>query len=297
MEYFEVGEALQKIGVDPLFIIQETFLGYKYRKREKKLYDSDSELPATLIRLYYGLNNDMISFDRLKKAFVTHYINNESKLEGVETKNIHSKVEIAGLGKMYEYIHSEDIDYMFNIYTLKELHQKLFSLTEHPEYAGEFRKTDVYLPGTGTELSEWRNVRKELNDLDEEVQYLVKLAEVIRLTENVNALFEYINRCIVLKCKIIKIHPFLDGNGRVTRGFVNKLFEMVGLPPIYIKPNERTEYHKAMNLANNENSYVAIQNFYLYKICDSIIELDINERIRKQQTNNQNDPEKCLKKK
>lgn len=296
MEYFEVGEALHKIGIDPIFVIQETFLGYKYRKREKKLYNSDSEIPANLIRLYYGLNSkDTISFDTLKKTFVTRYINNESKLEGVENKNAHSKVEIEGLGIMYEYIHSDDIDYMFNIYTLKELHQKLFSLTEHPECAGDFRRTDVYLPGTGTELSEWRYIRRELNDLDEEVQYLVKLADVIRLTENVDALFEYINRCIVLKCKIIKIHPFIDGNGRVTRGFINKLFEMVGLPPIYIKENERTEYHKAMNLANNENSYAAIQNFYLYKICDSIIELDINERIRKQQQN-QEENQKCLKK-
>lgn len=296
MQYFELGEALLKIGVDPLFIIQETFLGYKYRKREKKLYDSDRNIPTNLIRIYYGLHDDRMPFDTLKKAFVSHYINNESKLEGVQAEDIHSKIEIAGLGKMYEYIHSSDIDYMFNIYTLKELHQKLFSLTKYPEYAGEFRRMDVYLPGTGTELSEWRDIRYNLNELDEEVQELLEMSKVIKLTENVDALFEYINRCVILKCKIIKIHPFLDGNGRVTRGFINKLFEMVGLPPIYIKPNERTEYHKAMNLANNENSYDAIQNFYLYKICDSIIELDINERIRKPQTGNVETRNKCLKK-
>lgn len=290
------GEALLKIGVDPLFVIQETFLGYKYRKREKKLYESDSDIPANLIRIYYGLTNDRMPFDTLKKAFITHYINNESKLEGVETESIHSKVEIQGLGKMYEYIQSDDIDYMFNIYTLKELHQKLFSLTKYPEYAGEFRKIDVYLPGTGTELSEWRDVRSHLNELDNEVQNLVQMSKLIKQTQDIDALFEYINRCVVLKCKIIKIHPFLDGNGRVTRGFINKLFEMVGLPPIYIKPNERTEYHKAMNLANNENSFTPIQNFYLYKICDSIIELDINERIRKPQTDSLDGNNKCLKK-
>lgn len=290
------GEALLKMGVDPLFIIQETFLGYKYRKREKKLYETDSDIPANLIRIYYGLTNERMPFDTLKKAFITHYINNESKLEGLETDNIHSKVEIQGLGKMYEYIHSDDIDYMFNIYTLKELHQKLFSLTKYPEYAGEFRKIDVYLPGTGTELSEWRDVRNHLNELDTEVQNLVEMSKLIKQTQNVDALFEYINRCVVLKCKIIKIHPFIDGNGRVTRGFINKLFEMVGLPPIYIKPNERTEYHKAMNLANNEKSYQSIQNFYLYKICDSIIELDINERIKKPQTDNSDNNSKRLKK-
>lgn len=55
---------------------------------------------------------------------------------------------------------------------------------------------------------------------------------------------------------------------------MNKLFEDVGLPPVYIKPNERTEYQEAMNLANNNASYNNIVGFYLYKICDSIIELD-----------------------
>lgn len=279
MDRIDISEALQQIGIDPSFIMQETFLGYKYRKREKKLYDSDKNIPANLIRIYYNFN-DRISFDTLKKAFITHYINNESKLEAVE--GIHSKLEIQGLGKMYEYIHSDDIDYMFNIFTLKELHQKLFSLTPFPEYAGEFRKTDVYLPGTGTELSEWRMIPRTLLEIDNEVQELVNISSSIRENENVDALLEYINKCVILKCKIIKVHPFLDGNGRVTRGFINKLFELAGLPPIYIKPNERTEYHNAMNLANNENSYSAIQNFYLYKICDSIIELDINERIKNQ---------------
>ena len=63
---------------------------------------------------------------------------------------------------------------------------------------------------------------------------------------------------------------------------MNKLLEAAGLPPVYIKANERTEYHKAMNKANNEGDYTDIKNFYHYKVCDSIVELDINPRIRRQ---------------
>lgn len=37
-----------------------------------------------------------------------------------------------------------------------------------------------------------------------------------------------------------------------------------------------------MNKANNEGNYNYIKGFYRYKVCDSIIELDINDRIRKQ---------------
>ena len=57
---------------------------------------------------------------------------------------------------------------------------------------------------------------------------------------------------------------------------------MAGLPPVYIKANERTEYHKAMNKANNEGDYADIKNLYYYKVCDFIVELDINPRVRRQ---------------
>ena len=37
-----------------------------------------------------------------------------------------------------------------------------------------------------------------------------------------------------------------------------------------------------MNKAKNEGDYTEIKNFYRYKVCDSIVELDINPRVRKQ---------------
>ena len=262
--------------IDSLLLMTEAFLGYKYRKREHCLYSSDAKIPINLIKYFYTLHYDSVSFDNLKKAFITRYVNNESKLEGV-----HESFEVDGLRVMYEYIHSDDIEYMFNIYTLKELHEKLFSKAAHPEFGGTFRNWPVYLPGTGTELCDWRMVRSELNQLDPEVLELRERAKIIRDSCDTKALIQYLGDCVVLGCKIIKIHPFGDGNGRTVRGFINKLLEDAGLPPVYIKANERTEYHQVMNKANNDVDYTDIKNFYLYKICDSIIELDINERVRR----------------
>lgn len=273
---------LNSAGIDIDFIIQEAFLGYKYRKISKKLYEEKAEIPTKLIIMYYSLTPHRISFDNMKEAFIRRYINNESEIEGINSKDIHCKVEVDGLKIMYEYIHSEDINYMFDVYTLKDLHKKLFSLAEHPEYAGDFRNYDVYLPGSGTNLAEWSIIRSQLNKIDIEVQELVKKAKKIRENSNVNELLDYLDKCVVVGCELIKVHPFSDGNGRTIRGFINKLLEDAGLPPIYIKVNERTEYHLAMNKANNEENYDFIKSFYRYKICDSIIELDINERIKSQ---------------
>lgn len=271
---------LNSTGIDIDFVIQEAFLGYKYRKLSKKLYEEKAEIPTKLIKMYYSLTPHRISFDNMKKAFIKRYINNESELEGVNCKDVHNKIEIEGLKIMYEYIHSEDINYMFDVYTLKDLHQKLFSLAEHPECAGDFRNYDVYLPGSGTNLAEWSIIRSELNKIDIEVQELIKEAIKIRENSDVNELLNYLDKCVIVGCKLIKVHPFVDGNGRTIRGFINKLLEDAGLPPIYIKVNERTEYHLAMNKANNEGNYDFIKGFYRYKVCDSIIELDINERIK-----------------
>lgn len=74
---------LQNIGIEPEFLIRESFLGYKWRKERKKLYGTDKTLPTKLIKMYYELNPDEIAFDRMKSAFVKRYIRNESKLEDV----------------------------------------------------------------------------------------------------------------------------------------------------------------------------------------------------------------------
>lgn len=278
----KVGPAEKKIlaarilGVDPNRVIQEMFMGYKQRKQRKQLYSADKKIPNDLIGLYYELG-DRMPFESLKNAFVSRYIKEESKLEGV-----HSPEEIEGLRVMYEYIHSDESDYMFNIYTLKDLHQKLYSKAPYPEFGGNFRRDDVYLPGTGTELSEWSMIRPMLNEIDKDVLSLWEIAPDVRDCNDADILLEYLDECVVLGCRIIKVHPFKDGNGRTVRGFINKMLETAGLPPVYIKENERTEYHKAMNKANNEGDYTDIKNFYHYKVCDSIVELDINPRVRNQ---------------
>lgn len=274
-------KTVDQVGAE--FLIREIFLGYKYRKDCGILYDTDSDIPEKLISLYYGLKPDDTTFDCMKKAFVRHYIRNESEIEGINDKSIHGEEEMKGLEAMYDYIHSEDVNYLFDVYTLKDLNRMLFSFAPFPEYAGEFRNYTTFLPTTGTDLCPWEDIRFLLENVDVDVQKLVKKAPLVKNHNDMNAMLEYLDDSVEVMCKLIKIHPFGDGNGRTIRGFTNKLFEDAGLPPIYIKANERTEYHKAMNLANNENDYTAIKQFYRYKVCDSIIELDINERLKKEE--------------
>ena len=268
---------LDEQGIDMRVVIQEMFMGYKQRKQRRQLYSEDNKVPTTLIRMYFSMNPDIVEFEGMKKAFVSRYIKSESKLEGV-----HSPEEIDGLRVMYEYIHSDDIDYMFDVFTLKELHEKLYSKTPFPEFGGNFRRSPARIKNFPSDLVPWTSIYSELKWLDEDVKFLKEVAPLVRESGDSGLALDYLDRCVILGCDLIKVHPFSDGNGRTIRGFVNKLLEDGGFPPVYIKLEEKEEYHDAMGKAIGDGDYSEIKNFYRYKICDSIIELDINERLRRE---------------
>ena len=273
--------ALSSEGIDMRVVIREMFMGYKQRKQRKQLYSEDNTIPTTLIKMFYALNPDQAEFDGINRTFVSRYIKNESKVEGV-----HSPEEIEGLRVMYEYIHSDDIDYMFNVFTLKEIHEKLYSKTAYPEFGGNFRRSDAYIKNFPSDLVSYPYIFRELDKLDPEVLELKEIAPYVKEWGDSSILLEYLDRCVVLGCELIRIHPFADGNGRSVRGFINKLLEDAGLPPVYITVAEKDEYRVAMGKAIGDGNFEPIKNFYRYKVCDSIIELDINKRIREDVSDN-----------
>lgn len=51
--------------------------------------------------------------------------------------------------------------------------------------------------------------------------------------------------------KFVWIHPFFDGNGRTARLLMNLLFLKLGYPPAIILKNNRQQYYRSLNQANN----------------------------------------------
>ena len=258
--------------------------GFKYFKRKRRLGKKCPEIDAIidkLLCLYFGAGHNEVHFDQMKKSFVDRYIRNETSVEGVNYLTKHGREELIGLWQMYEYIHSDDVEYMFDIFTIKDLHTKLYSCSRHPEFGGNFRREPAYLHGSSTDVCNWEDIFRSLRGLDDDVSLIRLCAPDVKARKSPKLLLDYINHCVELNCKMTKIHPFRDGNGRTIRGFTNKLFEDAGLPPVYVNVAERDEYLAAMDRAMGDGDYSLIQRFYKYKICDSIYELDIAERLRK----------------
>ena len=243
---------------------------YERRKKENRLYETNDPIPKIIIRSYYECINEP-DFESLVKKFRRKYILNENKVESV-----HEQEERDGLGLVYEFIQNFNNINNLNIYTLLRIHQIMYSKVPYPEFGGQFRTDNRYLPGTGTETTNYDLIPMEIAKLYIPVQNLIKEGYELAKNKKMEKIIPYIDKCVELKCKLIKIHPFADGNGRSIRAFINLLFKIADIPPIYIKNKEKLEYHKAMNLANNEGEFEKIKTFYYYKVCDSIIELDIN---------------------
>lgn len=244
------------------------FDGYQKRKHEKRLYVNDGS-PEIIIKTYYSFVKKP-NFSQIVYNFKRRYIYNESKLE-----DVHTKEEKDGLACVYNYIQTKDDLENISIYDLSYINEKLFSKTPFPEYGGKYRQEEAHLSGAKVDLTPYWYITHEMNELKPEVEELVKEGLELEKNRDVNKLIEYIDKCVLLSCKLIKIHPFKDGNGRSVRAFMNMLFRLANIPPVYVENKESEKYCSAMQRALVEGDTSDIIGFYHFKICDSIMALDI----------------------
>lgn len=253
-------------------LIQALFEAYELRKKNKTLYSSNDSLPQSLITLYYD-SEDRMDFNNIVSNFKKKYIYNENEME-----NIHTPSERDGLSVVYDYVKDGNNDYCPNVYVIMVLHSLLYSKVPYPEFGGKLRNATAFISNSDIQSTEPSKIPQEIAALYNEYDNLLKTSEIIKETNNSSLLMQYIDRCIELKCRLIEIHPFPDGNGRTMRGMLNLLFRKVNLPPVYIKNKEKAEYIEGMDRAIRQKDTTTIKKFYYYKICDSIIDLDIKER-------------------
>lgn len=250
-------------------LTEEYFDLYSKLKERGELYSVGADLPKAIIKYYF---NRRVEFDLTSKDFVEEYIDNETRIE----ESTHIKEDREGLREMYYFAINPENDSDFNIYTLKDYHRLLFSKNPHPEYAGEFRNQTVVIKGAPINLTPYEFIYSDLLAISPEIDEVYERSKSLHEEKDPNALIDFINDVSVIGAKLIKIHPFRDGNGRTIRCFINKLFISAGLPAVYLLEEEKYNYRKAMEKAiGDEGDFEPIKDFYLYKICDSIIKLKI----------------------
>ncbi len=86
-----------------------------------------------------------------------------------------------------------------------------------------------------------------------EVDYLMK--KLLKEYQSEWDKFHPVIKATLLHGEFVKIHPFIDGNGRTARLLLNFELMKYGYTPIIIKNERRSEYYDVLGLAHTTKDY------------------------------------------
>lgn len=140
--------------------------------------------------------------------------------------------------------HKEAIDYLESFISkkgelseseIKKIHSIILKKIA-PESAGVYRTEQVFITGA-------RHIPPAPRKLEDKMKELIKSykGDWIKLHP--------VERSALLHIEFVKIHPFIDGNGRTSRLLQNFELMKYGFPPIIIKKEQRLEYYQALDKA------------------------------------------------
>jgi Fic family protein len=124
---------------------------------------------------------------------------------------------------------------------IKELHRLIIKNID-TENAGIYRHENVIISGAKHRPPEHFLVKEQMEHLVTE--YNVQWGKL-----------HPIKRAALLHGEFVKIHPFVDGNGRTARLLLNFELMKYGYPPAIIRTEMRPQYYDALDLAHTTGDY------------------------------------------
>ncbi len=192
----------------------------------------------------------------LHEQLVLEWTYNSNAIEGntltlKETKVVLEGITIGGkpMREHFEAInHKEAIDYVeavvtndepFTEHLIKSIHQLILKNIDS-SHAGVYRQENVLVSGA-------EHIPPDHLLLAEQMSLL--------LTSYHKFSGHPLERAARLHTDFVKIHPFVDGNGRTARLLMNFDLMRSGLLPIIIKAADRLAYYEALDKAHTKNEY------------------------------------------
>ncbi|SMG59128.1 Fic family protein [Paraburkholderia susongensis] len=126
---------------------------------------------------------------------------------------------------------------------IRNIHALVLKAIDDKE-AGRYRQENVVIAGASTTPPDFLHVPEEMKRLVEWCEGAGTLHPVERAAE--------------LHTRFVKIHPFVDGNGRTGRLLLNFELMKAGYPPAIIQKEDRLAYYDALDEACASSNYDAI---------------------------------------
>ena len=234
-------------------------------------------------------------FTALRKIAVVQSVKSSNAIEGIVTtdKRVeaivnrssaplnHDEQEIAGYRDALNFIHSNYDAISVNEETILELHRMLLSQTDFG-YGGAYKSENNITRAVlsdGTSTVRWVPVSAE--DTPDAMENLIYAYMDARDDASINQLL--LIPCFILD--FLCIHPFRDGNGRISRLLTLLLLYKVGFDvPMYVSFEEQINnmkgvYYEALRLSSdgwheNANDYIPFMENFLHALYLCYKELD-----------------------
>jgi len=238
---------------------------------------------------YLGLDFDFEYIDELKEKIDKHrplsknlakslhekliieWTYNSNAIEGNTLTMSETKVVLEGItigGKsMREHLetinHREAILFVEDLikhkeklseWNIKNLHALILKEIDN-ENAGRYRSENVLIGGAS-------HIPPKHYELDILMMKLIE--EYEREWETLHPVI----RSVLLHGEFVKIHPFIDGNGRTARLLLNFELMRSGYTPIIIKNTQRANYYDVLDLAHTTKDYAP----FIKLVSDLVVE-------------------------
>ncbi len=178
-------------------------------------------------------NSNAIEGNTLSLQDTSLIINENRTPEGSSLREVHEAKN-----------HKEAIDFLedyrgeFNERLIIKLHSFILKNIAD-DVAGKYRRTEVRIRG-----SDFKPPKA-----DEVPLLITELIQWYRKNKNMHPL----ELAAIVSSKLVSIHPFLDGNGRVSRLILNYIMKKHGYPEISIYVKDRSKYLNCIRKANEED--------------------------------------------
>ena len=219
---------------------------YKKQKKESKKDKKEFLVAINLRSNEYQESVELISDLKKEYNILNNQINNliENKdyteIQSVVKKYISIANKIVNKTEISELKNIEN----FTIKDIRSLHKKIFP--KNYPIAGKLRDRNILIAGAENYIPpQSENVYCLLNNLLKE--WNSKFKSLIKSTEK-----NKIKKIVKFHHKLLSIHPFLDGNGRLARIIMTKQIEKIFNRRLEIDLN-REEYFKALRDADKND--------------------------------------------
>lgn len=241
-----------------------------------KKYPHLTEAQVTKIELLKDIYSNKIrglskeEYEKFEESFFTELTYNSNAIEGSslsldetslvvnenlapEGKTIREIFEAKNHMKALEFIrhYKKDLDELF----ILKLHFIILTNISKT-FAGRYRENPVRIFGGDVKFPDYEYVPQLVKNL------------IYWYKKNKKAYHPF-ELAIIFSMKLVTIHPFIDGNGRISRLIMNFILQKYKYPWINVYNKQRAEYLKVVRKANDED-YLPIIEFLINSLEENL---------------------------